>query len=405
MSSWPVVRIVDIAVSRGLVGGPFGSNLGGKDYVTDGVPVIRGGNLASGLKFKNEDFVFVSREKVDRDLSRNLAEPGDVVFTQRGTLGQVGIVPKGPYDKYVISQSQMRLRVDPAIALPEYVYYCARSPKVVKEIHDRAITTGVPHINLGILGSLEISLPPLAVQEGIVSMLSALDAKIASNERLSRTVRELVACYFKDAKQRSTRTVPLGDIADVFDGPHATPKKTSEGAWFLSISSLNKGHLVLGHSACVSEEDYRRWTRRVAPRSGDVLFSYETRLGEAALMPSGIRACLGRRMALLRPRTGRVGPQTLLCAFLADEFQETIQRRAVRGATVDRIPLKDLPTWPIEVPSEHDAARFEKLAAALYDVAVSKDRERDLLERARDTLLPKLMSGEVTMREAVRNDS
>src|SRR5664280_3618058 len=106
----------------------------------------------------------------------------------------------------------------------------------------------------------------------------------------------------------------IGDVAEVFDGPHATPHKTDAGPWFLSISSLQAGRLALEESAHLSEEDFARWTRRVTPQSGDVLFSYETRLGEAAIMPAGIRACLGRRMGLLRP-WDEINPRFLLYAL------------------------------------------------------------------------------------------
>lgn len=131
-------------------------------------------------------------------------------------------------------------------------------------------------------------------------------------------------------------------MVDVFDGPHATPTKTASGPWFLSISSLRGGRLVISESAHVSEEDFVRWTRRVAPEAGDVLFSYETRLGEAALMPEDLRACLGRRMGLLRPRRDVIDPRFLLYAYLGPQFQAEIQRRAIRGATVDRIPLNSV---------------------------------------------------------------
>lgn len=142
----------------------------------------------------------------------------------------------------------------------------------------------------------------------------------------------------------------IGDVATVFDGPHATPKKTETGPWFLSISSLDKGRLNLAESAHVTEDDFAKWTRRVTPQEGDVLFSYETRLGEAALMPEGIRACLGRRMGILRPKREAVDPMFLLYAYLGPEFQETIAARRIHGATVDRIPLVSLPTWPIRLP-------------------------------------------------------
>ena len=142
----------------------------------------------------------------------------------------------------------------------------------------------------------------------------------------------------------------IGDIAEVFDGPHATPKKLETGPYFLSISSLNKGTLDLSQSAHLSEQDFQKWTKRVTPQPGDVLFSYETRLGEAAIMPPGVRACLGRRMGLLRPDQTKVIPEYLLYAYLSPAFQNTIEQRKIHGATVDRIALRELPSFPVRIP-------------------------------------------------------
>ena len=74
----------------------------------------------------------------------------------------------------------------------------------------------------------------------------------------------------------------LGDLVEIFDGPHATPAKTKKGPVFLGISNLAEGRLDLREVEHLSEDDYIRWTRRVQPQQGDVVFSYETRLGEAA---------------------------------------------------------------------------------------------------------------------------
>lgn len=142
----------------------------------------------------------------------------------------------------------------------------------------------------------------------------------------------------------------VGEVADVFDGPHATPTKTEDGPYFLSISSLSGGKFDLTQSAHLSEAEFGKWTRRVTPRKGDVLFSYETRLGEAAMMPPNVRACLGRRMGLLRPKLDRVIPEYLLYAYLAPAFQEEIRSRTIPGSTVPRIALKELPDFPIRIP-------------------------------------------------------
>ena len=216
MTEWPTGTLRDVAAPKGLVGGPFGSSLGGKDYVADGVPVIRGGNLSTPSAFDASGFVYVTAEKA-ASLAHNQARPGDVVFTQRGTLGQVGIVPAG-HDRYVISQSQMRLRVDPARADPRFVYYQFRSPAMVDAIRNSAITTGVPHINLGILASLPIVIPPLAAQTAIADVLSALDDKIAGNDRAARIAMDLAAAEFDRVGAETERTCALGSILDLVYG-------------------------------------------------------------------------------------------------------------------------------------------------------------------------------------------
>lgn len=143
----------------------------------------------------------------------------------------------------------------------------------------------------------------------------------------------------------------LADFCTIFDGPHATPKKTTEGAYYLSISSLSKGVLDLSKSAHLDEASFMKWTKRVTPKANDLLFSYETRLGEAALMPEGVKACLGRRMGILRPDTNIVTNQFLLYSYLSPNFQNTIIANTITGATVDRISLNEMHDFEMNLPS------------------------------------------------------
>ncbi len=134
-TGWQLAKLDDLkAASRySFVGGPFGSNLTRDDYVAEpGVPVIRGTNLGGDTgQFVDDDFVYVTEEKAD-SLVQNLAYPGDLVFTQRGTLGQVAEIPStANHGRYVVSQSQMKLTVDGAKAIPRFVYYYYRSPRAV----------------------------------------------------------------------------------------------------------------------------------------------------------------------------------------------------------------------------------------------------------------------------------
>ncbi|WP_209126174.1 restriction endonuclease subunit S [Dickeya fangzhongdai] len=153
----------------------------------------------------------------------------------------------------------------------------------------------------------------------------------------------------------------IGEIGQVFDGPHATPKKLHSGPYFLSISSLEKGRLDLTKSAFLSEEDFEKWTKRVTPKEGDLLFSYETRLGEAALMPAGVRACLGRRMGLLRLNKDKAIPEYVLYAYLSPAFQQIIKANTLTGATVDRLSLSELPSFPIRIPPIEEQEKVANL--------------------------------------------
>ncbi|HFZ8994403.1 TPA: restriction endonuclease subunit S [Citrobacter freundii] len=148
-----------------------------------------------------------------------------------------------------------------------------------------------------------------------------------------------------------TSTYSLGDVADVYDGPHATPKKLEQGdAIFLSISSLEQGRLNLEQSSYISEDDYIKWTRRVTPQPGDVVFSYETKIGEASIIPEGLRCCLGRRMGLLRAKRNKVIPDFLLYAYLSPAFQEVIREKTIHGSTTDRLSIKEMPSFKIQIP-------------------------------------------------------
>jgi len=181
--------------------------------------------------------------------------------------------------------------------------------------------------------------------------------------------------------------VAIGTLADIFDGPHATPAKTDSGPVFLGISNLVRGRLDLSETEHLSEEDYKRWTRRVTPTGGDVVFSYETRLGDAAYIPSDLRFCLGRRMGLLRSKAGRVDARFLLYAYLGPQFQETLRARTIHGSTVDRIPLIDMPEFPIRVPYDIGEQRtIAHVLGTLDDKIELNRRMNETLEAMAKTL-------------------
>ncbi|TKD17657.1 hypothetical protein FBT96_13165 [Rhodobacter capsulatus] len=180
---WDLMSVAEIVERKpnAIVGGPFGSDLVSTDYVPSGIPVIRGTNMSAAIV--SGDFVFISHAK-GKALEANMAVPGDIIFTQRGTLGQVALVPDAPYEKYLISQSQMKLSANGDFVHKPYLLHYFASFAGQKQILDSAIQTGVPHTNLGILRNYVLPLPPMAEQEAIAEALSDADALIEGLERL-----------------------------------------------------------------------------------------------------------------------------------------------------------------------------------------------------------------------------
>jgi len=192
---WRILPVEEVQASAkySCVGGPFGSNLTSKDYVPEpGVPVIRGSNLSSTSdRFIDGGFVFVNEDKANQ-LSMNMAYPGDLLFTQRGTLGQVGQVPPGArFRRYVVSQSQMKLTPNSAFADSDYLYQFFTSPMAQRYIEDTTIATGVPHINLTILKQWPVVLPPLAEQRKIAAVLGSVDEAIGATRAVIEQTRRV----------------------------------------------------------------------------------------------------------------------------------------------------------------------------------------------------------------------
>jgi type I restriction enzyme S subunit len=145
--------------------GPFGSKLGTRDYLPDGVPVLRGANLSVGGGFNEAGLVYVSAAKAEQ-LASSTARRGDLVVTQRGTLGQVGLIPKSSaFDQYIVSQSQMKVTFDASVMLPTFAYAQFRTKATTARFVANAITSGVPHVNLAILRKFDLVCPPLPLQE------------------------------------------------------------------------------------------------------------------------------------------------------------------------------------------------------------------------------------------------
>lgn len=142
--------------------------------------------------------------------------------------------------------------------------------------------------------------------------------------------------------------IVIKEICEVYDGPHATPKKTVDGPVYLGIDAItDDGKINAKEFAHLSEKDYIKWTKRVIPQYGDIVFSYEATLGRYALIPKDFYGCLGRRLAIIRNVSKDIDTLWLYYYFLSPEWKQFIQSKIIKGSTVNRISVEDFPTYTV----------------------------------------------------------
>lgn len=298
--------------------------------------------------------------------------------------------------KFLTADNRIAVVDDPSIMDAKFLYYFLLENIAVIGSFYRG--SGIKHPSMAHVLDIRVPVPPLNVQREIVNILDTF-TRLEVELEAELKARRIQYSYYWNVLLTSAsgwRKTTVGDLAEVFDGPHATPKKTESGPWYLSISSLVNGRFDLRQSAHLGLDQYDTWTRRVTPRVGDTMFSYETRLGEAAFWDRDEPAALGRRMGLLRPKEDKVFPKFLTLVYLGPEMQSLIRTKTVRGATVDRIPIADMANWPISIPPIVEQKRIvgilDTFAALVNDQSVGLPAELAARRKQHEHYRGKLMN-------------
>lgn len=155
----------------------------------------------------------------------------------------------------------------------------------------------------------------------------------------------------------------LGDIATIFDGPHATPKRVDKGPIYLGIDAITEDCKINPNEfTFLSEDDYKIWTKRVTPQFKDIVFSYEATLGRYAIIPEEFYGCLGRRLGIIRVNSEVIDYKWLYYFFQSPQWNAYIKNHTIKGSTVNRISVDEMPDYEI---SACDIANQKKIASVL----------------------------------------
>lgn len=156
---------------------------------------------------------------------------------------------------------------------------------------------------------------------------------------------------------------------------------------FLGISNITKnGHLDLSNIKYISEEYLPKWTKRVTPQEGDIVFSYEATLNLYAIIPKNFYGCLGRRMALIRTDNNKVNNKFLFYYFFSKKWRDVVAEHTITGSTVDRIPITTFPGFPIELPSLETQHRIAYTLSRYDSLIDNYQKQIKLLEEAAQRL-------------------
>jgi type I restriction enzyme, S subunit len=419
---WTECTVDDLKSSapNALATGPFGSAIGSRFFADSGVPVIRGSNLSQevGIRLIDEGLVFIDKEKA-REFSRSMAQRGDLIFTCWGTIDQVGLVDgRSRFPKYVVSNKQMKFTPDPKKADSLFLYYLFSSPLMREAILAQGIGSSVPGFNLGQLRSISLKIPPLSEQHAIAGILGALDDKIDVNRRMNESSEAMARALFK------SWFIDFDPVRAKVDGRDPGLPEPFADLFPDSFDDSELGEIPadwkVGSIGDIAEvSNGKRPAIRYPEASGDASVPLWGGNGPMAFVPEP----LIDYPILLTGRVGTLGSvfritspcwpsdntlilysnngQTL--EYLFFQLKRIDFTSLNRGSTQPLLTQTDLKAQRILVPTPELLERFHVVAASLNRRIDGAESEARTLAALRNTLLPKLISGQLRVRNAQRS--
>ena len=405
---WNCYPVNAVAASQrnAIVGGPFGSDLVSKDYVEVGVPVIRGQNMNG--RWIQGPYVFVTALKA-RLFSANLAHPGDIVFTQRGTLGQVSLVPEQPYDAYLVSQSQMKVTLNRNLIDPIFLFHVFSGSYHQQVISDRTIQTGVPHINLGILRDIPIQVPSLPEQRHITEVLEDMDELHWALERLIAKKRAMKFAAMQQLLSGKTRlpgfsgeweTKRLGETAEIKTGPFGSALHerdyVAEGTPIITVEHLGERGVICTNLPLVSDTDRAR-LKAYSLVAGDIVFSRVGSIDRNALIRSTEEGWLfSGRLLRVRPDNQRISSSYLSYHFHGEQFKARVREVAV-GQTMASLNTVILQGIEIAVPKLAEQFAIATVLSDMDAEIAALEARRDKTHSIKQGMMQQLLTGRIRL--------
>lgn len=416
---WEVTTVAAIAARGGgnVQTGPFGSQLHAADYVEQGIPSVMPLNIGDNT-ISEEGIARIRVEDAER-LTRYRLRTGDIVYSRRGDVEKRSLV-RAANDGWLCGTGCLRIRFGEGHVVPEYAAYYLAHPTAKEWVVRHAVGATMPNLNTTILGSLPFVLPSMPEQAAIARILGSLDDKIELNRRMNETLEAMAQAIFRDwfvdfgptRRKRDGATDPVTIMGGLVQDTQRAKALADLFPAALSDQGLPEGW-KLGRLEDVVELAYGKSLPKDDRHKGDVPVYGSGGIGgfhDHALVqgPSVIVGRKGTVGSLFWEERAFFPIDTVF--FVKTTFPMTYCYYLLRTLGLETmntdaaVPgLNRNNAYRLEVATTDEAPilEFGKVADLIRSKISSNESESQTLAATRDLLLPKLMSGEINLGEAV----
>ena len=374
--------------------GPFGSQLHKEDYVDVGTPIVTVEHLGCRV-FSEQNLPMVSDTDKSR-LSKYVLKKGDIVFSRVGSVDRCSFVdPK--HDGWMFSGRCLRVRPSEEVdSLFLYYFFCLNTTK--EFVRSIAVGATMPSINTKLLGEVEVVCPEIEEQRKIADILSKIDDKIEENQKINENLEQQAQAIFAN-EFLALESLPDGwkrgsliDIADYLNG--LAMQKYRPAADEVGIPVLKIKELRQGCCDDTSEVCSPNIKTNYIIHDGDVIFSWSGSL----LVDFWCGGICGLNQHLFKV-TSSVYDKWFYYAWTKHHLERFIAVAADKATTMGHIKRDELSKAEVLIPNKADYNRIGSLLHPIYDLIITNRIESKKIAETRDTLLPKLMSGEIDISE------
>lgn len=385
---WRLMTLGEICRESGgdIQTGPFGSQLHARDYVIDGIPSVMPQNIGDN-RIVVDGVARVSAKDLTR-LSRYRLRTGDIVYSRRGDVERRALV-RPENDGWLCGTGCLRVRIANDVNYDSaFVSYSLGLSRTRAWITRHAVGATMLNLNTSILSAVPISVPAIATQRAIAAVLSALDDKIAANRVLAEAADHLAASQWTSATSGG-HSIPLSETAEFVNGKAFTKDATGSGRVVVRIAELNSG---IGSSTVYNDLDV---SEQYLARPGDLLFAWSGSLTVARWFRP--EAIVNQHIFKVIPKNGF--PIWMVNQAVRSKLQDYKAVASDKATTMGHIQRRHLDEM-VQVPLRAEIDRLDGIMSGLWSTALAAEIETLAVERTRDTLLPLLMSGKLTVKAA-----